>query len=524
MKVDTAPAGKTAGVGIATSSSSCVRITGAMDLYGTLINGIYEATSEMSEDMPVYVKVGGSDVRIEYSAPTKQWWVKSNENKGKDGGMAFCIVPAKCLLHECPAGKWIVWAGSKYVQLPVFTVSLVSKVEADAREEVKREAARVVIGRHNVRITGATGVNDGLINGEYKPTSEMSGNVTVYVKEGNNGDKMCLKYNSFMNSWIVQTGVNIPPKAYCTVPAKCLPQECPVGQWYVWEGSKSISQSSVTVSLSRDDGDAADDEAKPTAAAAKVDCDAALKTTGVNAPTPAPAASSIVRIAGAMGPNGPYINDVYQATSEMLGEMPVYVKVGNTMMCMEYSASLKAWQVKNTAYKGEDNALAYCFSDGKCLPEDCPAGQWYVVNDGPKHELQPTVTISLASKEEVDACREELDREWAREVKGRHNVRITGATGTKAGLINGVYKPTNKMRENATVYQKVVGNKVWLRYDTDIKSWIVWEVEDIGLHGILAQCAIPVKGLPQECSAGKWYVLVGNKWSKQSAIKIRRHS
>ena len=65
-------------------------------------------------------------------------------------------------------------------------------------------------------------------------------------------------------------------------------------------------------------------------------------------------------------------------------------------------------------------------------------------------------------------------REW---LKGRHNVRITGATGVKAALINGVYKPTEEMCGNATIYQKVVGGKVRLEYHAHMKQWRVNEKE-----------------------------------------------
>ena len=100
-----------------------------------------------------------------------------------------------------------------------------------------------------------------------------------------------------------------------------------------------VSQRAITVSLhdnnddNDDDASADNHEAKPKAAAAaamKVDADSAVKTAGVDK---ASAASGGVRIAGAMGPNGTLINGMYEATNEMSGDMPVYVKVGNTMIC-----------------------------------------------------------------------------------------------------------------------------------------------------------------------------------------------
>ena len=520
-EVDTDPAVKTAGAGIASpAASGGVRITGIMGPSATL-NGVYEATREMSGDMPLYVKVGNNDVCMEYCAPNMQWQVKKTEHKGGDLCFVCCDVPVKCLPEKCPAGKWEVGTGFMLVPLHTVTVSLVSKEEVEAcREELEREAARVVIGRHNVCITGATGVNAGHINGVYQPTNEMYGNATVYIKVED--ENMCMEYNSSSQSWLVRLtaakGTQLCA-ARCAVPAKCLPEECPVGKWYVYEDPKKfVPQRAVTVSLLSDDVASAvvgpgddDDEDKPKAAMMKVDTDpAAAQTAGVDIASP--------RITGTMGPYGDLINGVYEATREMSGDMPVYVKVGNNDVCLEYHAPTKMWQVKSTDNKGKDRCWAHCVVPLKCLPEECPAGKWQGC-DAP----QPSVKIFLVSKVEVEAYRDELEREAAREVKGRHNVRITGATSIKAGLINGVYKPTNEMSGKVTVYQKVVDGNVWLEYNVASKSWQVKPKASKGTSLSWANCSVFSKRLPQECPAGKWYVYDGTKFVPQPAIKVRRN-
>ena len=538
IKVDASPAAvKTAGVGISSpAASGGVRIAGAMGPRTSVqINGVYEAMREMSGGMPVYAKVGDNDVCMEYHANNKQWQVKTSDNKGTDLCMALCVVLAKRLPQECPTGKWEVYAGSKWIMLPAITVSLVSKEEVEAcREELEREAARVVKGHHNVRITGATGIKAGLINGVYQPTEELCGNVTVYVKMGN--DNAWLEYNASQKCWQLKKTEHKCTDIYCAmcdVPVKGLPhQECPAGKWCVWDGSKFVSQRAVTVSLLQDGndaivgvGDVDDDETKPKAAAMKVDASpAAVKTAGVGISSPA--ASGGIRIAGAMGPSCCRFNGVYEATSEMSGDMPVYVKVGDNKVCMEYYAPNMQWQVKPTKEKGKGLCFTLCVVPAKCLPEECPDGKWYVY-ESTKFVSQPAITVSLVSKDEVEAYREELEREAAREVKGRHNVRITGATGVKAGLINGVYKPTNEMCNNATVYQKVVGvqgGNIWLEYNAPMREWQVKETEHKGTDLSWADCNVPTKRLPQECPAGKWYVHDGTKFVPQPAMKVRRHN
>ena len=66
---------------------------------------MYETTTELIGDMPVYVMVGGKS-RLFFDSGN-QWKVKSG-----DTNMMFCNADKKCLPHECPVGKWKVWHGN----------------------------------------------------------------------------------------------------------------------------------------------------------------------------------------------------------------------------------------------------------------------------------------------------------------------------------------------------------------------------------------------------------------------------
>ena len=134
-----------------------------------------------------------------------------------------------------------------------------------------------------------------------------------------------------------------------------------------------------------------------------VDTDAVTKTAGVEDIAPPSSSSSGVCIAGAMGPKGGIINGTYEATSEMSGDMPVYVKVGHDSICMVYRADVKQWQVKPS---DTDGYLAYCVTPAKCLPEECPVGKWFI-DVGQKEVLLPAITISLVNKDELEKYREE---------------------------------------------------------------------------------------------------------------------
>ena len=107
---------------------------------------------------------------------------------------------------------------------------------------------------------------------------------------------------------------------------------------------------------------------------------------------------------------------------------------------------------------------------------------------------------------------------------GCHHVRISGATGVKADLINGVYKPTSTMCSNVTVYEKAMGGNVYLQYNASGSSWLVKEIEDRNGDFCWASCTVPAKCLPQECPVGKWYVLDGRMHVHQSSVTISQFS
>ena len=527
MKVDSGlAAAQTVGGGLVSSltASGGVRIDGAMGQNAGGINGIYEATTELSDDMPVYAKTGNGDVWLEYRADSKQWQVKPTAAKGTDGCTAYCAVPAKCLPEDCPPGQWNLYDCTKWGPQPAVTISVVTQEEVEAHlEQVEREASRVVNISHNVCIAGATGPNAGLINGVYKPSEELCDNATVYVKV--NDGNMWLEYHADLKQWQVKSTAYKSTDsscAFCAVPAKCLPEDCPAGQWKVYDGTKYAPQPEVTISVqddnncaaSADDGD--DDEAKPKAAAMKVDLGpVAAQTTGRGLVSSA--ASGGVRIVGAMGPNAGRINGIYEATPEMSGSMPVYAKVGCRDMWLEYR--VMSWQVKPTSQKGKDGGFALCAVPAKCLPEKCPPGQWQL-SDGGKLVLRPTIVISVVTQEEVEAHLEQVEREAARVVNGSQNVRIAGATGPKADYVNGNYKPTEEKCDNATVYVKVDDGSWWLEYHTSMKQWQVKPTAIKGTSSCTAYCAVAAKCLPEDCPPGQWIVWDGTKLDPQSAVTI----
>ena len=232
-----------------------VRITGVTGDYADAVNGMYETMTEMSGDMPVYAKVGNSDRWLVYYAPENRWQVVRTANKSIDIAAAYCVISAKGLPHECPKCQWQVSIGEReYHPQPAVTISAVTQQEIEAYlAEVEREATRVVKGSQPVRITGATGVQAILLNGVYNPIDELCGNVTVYVKVDKDSREYdrWLYYNIINKRWCFTSTAGKGKDigwASCVVPAKCLPQDSPKGQWYVTDdGGKLVQQPAVTI-------------------------------------------------------------------------------------------------------------------------------------------------------------------------------------------------------------------------------------------------------------------------------------
>ena len=347
----------------------------------------------------------------------------------------------------------------------------------------------------SVRIVGASGVYAAIVNGMYEPTDELSeGNVTIYRNVGNGG--VWLEYRASNKQWQVKPTASKGTDvcwAYCTVPVKRLPyQECPGGQWQVSDGSRHVSQPAVIIAaVSEDDVEAY---------RAELEREAARVVKG----------TSSVCIQGATGIGAAFINGVYEPTDELSGNVTVYRKLGAGDWWLEYRASVKQWQVKPTASKGTDVCWARCAVPVKCLPTECPGGQWQAY-DGSKFNPQPVVTVSVASEEEIEACRV---------VKGICSVRIVGATGTNADNINGVFEPTDELSEgNVTFYRKVGGGGC-LEYHASTKQWQVKTTASKGTNTCWAFCIISAKRLPQDCPRGQWRVSNGSKLETQPAVTV----
>ena len=185
-----------------------------------------------------------------------------------------------------------------------------------------------------------------------------------------------------------------------------------------------------------------------------------------------------VRIEGTTGRYAGAVNGLYEETKESSGDMPVYLKVDDGV-CLEYNASVKKWYVRLLKDRGkEDRYYACCTVPTKCVPEACPEGQWEIIVGNQKIPQPADIIISTITQKQVDDYLDEVEREIDRVVKGSHNVRIAGATGTQAGIINGVYKPTEELSANVSVYVKTDDGNMWLEYRAQLHQWQVITIKN----------------------------------------------
>ena len=189
-----------------------------------------------------------------------------------------------------------------------------------------------------------------------------------------------------------------------------------------------------------------------------------------------------IRITGVMGAQAKRMNGVYKpvlrtSLEEVITQPTFYVKIDDGNRWLEYRPALKQWQAKPTTDKGSDNCMAYNTVPTKCLPQECPVGQWKV-DDGDDNAgfvLQPDLIITVLTNEDMEEYYAFVRREAVRVANDNHKFLITGASGARADEINGMYEAStlSSLRGDMPVYAKVGNNEIRLVYNATNKQWQV---------------------------------------------------
>jgi len=286
-----------------------------------------------------------------------------------------------------------------------------------------------------VRISGATGINAGFVNGLYEVTDEVSGGMPVYKKQE---AEMWLEYHASTSRWLSRPTTSKGQErndshASVDCDSGVLPDEAPIGAWKVGNGFSFSAQESIIVSPMS----AADVAAEKTAVQAA--CEAARET-----------ARHAVRISGATGNNAALVNGLFELTGEISGGMPVYKKQGDEQW-LEYFVSTCRWMSRSTARKGQTNNSCHAYVDcAICvLPDEAPTGAWQVAN-GVSFGVQANIVVSPMSAEQVVAEAAAVQAACAAaRAAAMYAVRICGATGKNSARVNGVYEVTGEVSRHA---------------------------------------------------------------------------
>ena len=95
---------------VASIEGDVVFISGATGVYATEINGTFDCTSEMCDDVyPLYVKRGNASMYIQHH--DGNWKVRSVSNIGKSACYAF--VTGGCALEACTSRVWTEYDGTR---------------------------------------------------------------------------------------------------------------------------------------------------------------------------------------------------------------------------------------------------------------------------------------------------------------------------------------------------------------------------------------------------------------------------
>ena len=298
------------------------------------MNGIFEPTDEVCNNMPVYRRKGDSDTWLEMvktNTGTWRWYVKPTKEKGPHSSICFGYGGSKDVVfpHDCDVGSWYCYDDKKFqnettitcelcdpsLNLPQFMIDLEAKSRAAFLErlnflesEKKREAKP-----GSVIIEGATVDRAKYVNGIFEPTTELCNGMTVYQKKGEPETWLeVVKTNAGTWRWYIKpTKEKGPDKSVCfgygQSQSKGFPQHCRPGEWCCYDGSKFVTESTITC-LVYDPKEVA--------------------TRSIGA----------VNITGAVGGTGnraKFLNGTFELTDERCNGMPVYQKRGDPATWLE---------------------------------------------------------------------------------------------------------------------------------------------------------------------------------------------
>jgi hypothetical protein len=388
-----------------------VTISGATGARADIINGIYEPTDEVCNDIPVYRRKDANDTWLECCklGSCWKWYIKTTEYRGPKTltsyGYANCSTKDHTIgWPQDVVGTWEVSTGKGFKVQDTCKCALASSGAMPAAMNSKLAAKQKEINdalnrppiAGSVVIAGATGPRQNMVNGTYEPTDERCSGVPVYHNKDSDDYWLELCQNAGVWKWYVKATeyrgeTNLTAYGYCACDADsaphkiCLPTDIK-GKWFVSTGN-GFKEQPVSSTIGSTGG------------ATKAHTGLLeTKRKAIKALLDRPPKSGSMRLTGASGPRKDFVNGCYEPISEQCNGQTVYHDPIKTDYYIEYiptNAGVGRWYVKAKAYRGESNLTSYAYADttAKGLgPDGCVVGGW-TVSTGSGFVKQDTLKV-----------------------------------------------------------------------------------------------------------------------------------
>ena len=100
---------------------------------------------------------------------------------------------------------------------------------------------------------------------------------------------------------------------------------------------------------------------------------------------------------------------------------------------------------------------------------------------------------------------------------------IEGATGEHSSAkTNGLFEPTDELRDGLPMYQKKGDSSTWLMFNGGDRKWFIQSPKNLQSTACRAYCKADAICLPHDCPAGRWQIVApgGSTFENQASITI----
>lgn len=459
-----------------------VRLSGGFGKLCTALSGTYVPIYELSADQMVYHHEDRVDLYLEYAQHRHKWQIKPIASRGTLSCFAELTPPSDQLELEEGAvvpfdGQWAISENQSLQLCPdMFLTPLYDDLFVSFTTVVSLGES------FDDFLTHCSGV--------YVPIDKAFRNFPVY-KHRSATHLHYLRYDNTNQWWQVHCSTQLSPRK---------------------KGDKQNSGLGELIAMFQQ-GSRCDNPVEDCSGCWKILQEEHLDSNGATngkidvriMPRP-----SRVHILDATGPRAALLNGLYDVADEVCDHMPVYKKrmlegsaLEATEIWIEYSASVKSWQLKRTADRGSPKAYATLTCVAPQFVDDNAIDASWTVFDTIQKQWVP----------------QPLLRCW----KEVYSLVVSGATGVHGDHINGQYEPSDQTFHDLPLYKKQSDRadlSVWMEFNKNLHSWQIKAEKDRGQNKAWAFVTTNVALRPEDCS-GTWEVFDPElKWHSQPQLRL----